>query len=324
MAPRREGVEYDVEPAGDRLLDHPQRRQPRLRPRLGAAGRARRPTQWPPFVRRGRGRALRQGVEAFDDVRRRVAAPGRADRAAGRCRATRSPRPASAPPHDLDFDEPLYSVGTRRQPRVRRDARCRSSSSPWSPRGPSPTTTSRTGELHPAQAAAGARRLRPGGVRAAPRVGHRARRHPGADLAGLPPGRRAGRHRARRCSTATAPTRSPSTRTSRWPGSRCSTAASSTPSRTCAAAARWAARWYDDGKLDAQAQHLHRLRRLRRPPRRDAAGSRRTGLSAEGGSAGGLLIGAVVNLAPERFRRRARRGAVRRRADHDPRPDACR
>ena len=82
-------------------------------------------------------------------------------------------------------------------------------------------------------------------------------------------------------------------------------------------------RWYDDGKLHAQGQHVHRLHRLRRPPRRDRLGRTRTGLSAEGGSAGGLLIGAVVNLAPDRFRAVARRGAVRRRADHDPRPVAA-
>ena len=43
-------------------------------------------------------------------------------------------------------------------------------------------------------------------------------------------------------------------------------------------------------------------------------------LAARGGSAGGLLMGAVANLAPEKFRGDPRRSAVRRRADHDPGP----
>ncbi len=46
-------------------------------------------------------------------------------------------------------------------------------------------------------------------------------------------------------------------------------------------------------------------------------------LAAEGGSAGGLLIGAAINLAPDAVRGRPRRGAVRGRPDHDPRPRAA-
>ena len=59
-------------------------------------------------------------------------------------------------------------------------------------------------------------------------------------------------------------------------------------------------RWYDDGKLLAQAEHLHRLRRLRPAPRRDRLDHAGAGL-AEGGSAGGLLMGAIANQAPELF-----------------------
>ena len=93
---------------------------------------------------------------------------------------------------------------------------------------------------HPAQAAARAR-PRPRGVRGAPALGHRRRRRAGADLAGLPQGGRRRRAdplpalRLRRLRDLHRP------RASRWPGSPCSTAAPAWRSRTCAAAARWAA-----------------------------------------------------------------------------------
>ena len=77
-------------------------------------------------------------------------------------------------------------------------------------------------------------------------------------------------------------------------------------------------RWYDDGKLEhkqhtfddfiACARHLV------------AAGwTTADRLVAEGGSAGGLLIGAVANQAPEAFAGIVAAGAVRRHADLDAR-----
>ena len=59
--------------------------------------------------------------------------------------------------------------------------------------------------------------------------------------------------------------------------------------------------WYRDGKRAAEAQHLPRLHR-RRPPSLIAEGFTREGrIVAQGGSAGGMLMGAVANMAPELF-----------------------
>ena len=102
-------------------------------------------------------------------------------------------------------------------------------------------------------------------------------------------------------STATAPTRSASTRPSRTTGSRCSTAASSSPSPTCAAAARWAGPGTRTGgwstrptpsPTSSPAAATWSTRGIARPG----------ALVGRGGSAGGLLIGAVANQAPELFR----------------------
>ena len=83
--------------------------------------------------------------------------------------------------------------------------------------------------------------------------------------------------------------------------SRCSTAASSMPLPTCVAGVSSAGRWYEQGKTLAKkntftdfvacADYLleHGYTSADR-------------LAARGGSAGGLLMGAVANLAPEKFR----------------------
>ena len=84
------------------------------------------------------------------------------------------------------------------------------------------------------------------------------------------------------------------------PRAASSTAASSSRSRTSAAAASWVGSWYEDGKLDrkrntftdfiACAEHLV-AEGYTSPDR----------LVARGGSAGGLLMGAVANLRPDLF-----------------------
>ncbi|GAB3084700.1 MULTISPECIES: S9 family peptidase [unclassified Phycicoccus] len=108
VAPRREGVEYDVEPAADRLLivhnadsiDSDLAWAP-----LDATSA----DQWQPLLRSAAGERF-QGVEAFDDVavlalrKEGLTAVRVLERDAG------SPTGYGAS-HDLDFDEPVYSVG---------------------------------------------------------------------------------------------------------------------------------------------------------------------------------------------------------------------
>ena len=102
--------------------------------------------------------------------------------------------------------------------------------------------------------------------------------------------------------------------------SRCSTAAGSSPSRTCVAGPRWAA----PGTTTASSRPSPTPSPTSSPA---PTTSCETGLvapdrlAAEGGSAGGLLMGAVVNLAPGALPLRPRPGALRRRADDGPRPE---
>ncbi|WP_406830352.1 S9 family peptidase [Pedococcus sp. KACC 23699] len=113
VAPRREGVEYDVEPAADRLLivhnadsvDSDLAWAP-----LDATSA----DQWNPLMRSADGERF-QGVEAFDDVA--VLALRKDGLTAVRVldRDPDSPSGYGAT-HDLDFDEPVYSVGLGENP----------------------------------------------------------------------------------------------------------------------------------------------------------------------------------------------------------------
>ena len=129
----------------------------------------------------------------------------------------------------------------------------------------------------------------------------RARRHPGAGLAGLPPSAGAGRPRGRCCSRATARTAAAST-----PRSPPTTLSLLDRGLVVAIAhirggEEMGRAWYEDGKLlrkrntftDFIAAAEHLVAEGYTAPDR---------LAITGGSAGGLLMGAVTNLRPDLFR----------------------
>jgi oligopeptidase B len=113
VAPRRHGVEYDVEPAGDRLLIVHNANHPDFE-LAQAALDATSHEQWSPMAETVAGERL-LGVEAFAD--HAVISLRRNGLTALRV----MPRDLSAasgfgPADDLVFDEPLYSVGTGNNP----------------------------------------------------------------------------------------------------------------------------------------------------------------------------------------------------------------
>jgi oligopeptidase B len=108
VAARREGVEYDVEPASDRLLivHNADSVDSDL---AWAPMDATSADQWQPLMRSGPGERF-QGIDAFDDV---AVLSLRKD---GLTAVRVIPREASTPSgfgahHDLEFDEPVYAVG---------------------------------------------------------------------------------------------------------------------------------------------------------------------------------------------------------------------
>jgi oligopeptidase B len=108
IAPRREGVEYDVEPAGDRLLivhnadsiDSDLAWAP-----IDATSHE----QWRPLLRSAAGERF-QGIDAFDDVA--VLSLRRDGLTALRVLERDAAADGGfAPTHDLEFEEPVYQVG---------------------------------------------------------------------------------------------------------------------------------------------------------------------------------------------------------------------
>jgi len=113
VAPRRDGVEYDVEPAGDRLLIVHNANHPDFE-LAQAPLDARSHEQWSPFAEPVAAERL-IGVEAFAS---HAVVSLRRDGLTALRVIPRDPSQASGfgPAHDLVFEEPLYSVGTGNNP----------------------------------------------------------------------------------------------------------------------------------------------------------------------------------------------------------------
>ena len=107
--------------------------------------------------------------------------------------------------------------------------------------------------------------------------------------------------RSRCSSTATARTALASPSRSTRTASRCSIAASSSPSRTSAAAARWASRGTTPGAWRTKMNTFTDFIAAPRTSSREKVDGEGPRSSIEGGSAGGLLMGAVVNMRPDLF-----------------------
>ena len=113
VAPRRDGVEYDVEPAGDRLLIVHNANHPDFE-LAQAPLDSRSHEQWSPLVEAVASERI-LGVEAFAS---HAVVSLRRDGLTALRVLPREPSLASGfgPAHDLAFDEPLYAVGTGNNP----------------------------------------------------------------------------------------------------------------------------------------------------------------------------------------------------------------
>ena len=79
---------------------------------------------------------------------------------------------------------------------------------------------------------------------------------------------------------------------------------------------KWAAPGMTHGQLLQQEEHLHRLHRRHRATSSRNGYAAKDRVAASGGSAGGLLMGAIANMAPQDYRVHRHPRAVRRRG-HD-------
>ncbi len=134
----------------------------------------------------------------------------------------------------------------------------------------------------------------------AARAGAGRRRRGGSDLASCTARIWCSTARPHACSMAMAPTGCRSPPPSAPAGCRWSIAASSLPSRMCAAAPKRAGA----GTARASSTRSRTRSRISSPPpsiSSRSAGQARRSLVAQGGSAGGLLMGAVANMAPHQF-----------------------
>jgi oligopeptidase B len=295
VAPRREGVEYDVEPAGDRLLITHNADNPDFdiaQAPLDATG----PEQWTPFVASQPGERI-VDVEAFAG---HVVVSLRREGLTALRVLPRDASPAGfGPAREITFDEPLYSVGTGNNPEYDATALQVVFESLVTPRTISDYDVA-TGELTllKRQPVLGGydptayeqRRewaTAPDGTRVPISLVYRRGTEPDGTAPGLLYGY--GAYEI---------TYDPYFSVARLSLLDRGFVYAMAHVRGGGEMGR---RWYDDGKMDrkvntftdfiACADHLVETGWVA-PDR----------LVAEGGSAGGLLIGAVVNMAPDRFR----------------------
>ena len=298
LAPRREGVEYDVEPAADRFLIVHNTRHPGRRPGLGAVRRHAATSSGCRWLGSGEGERF-VAVDAFDD------ATVLSLRTGGLTALRVLPRDPSSPsghgePWDVAVDQPVHSIGLGDNPEPAQRAIQVVVESWATPRTVLDVDLA-TRAAHPAQAPAGARATST--PRTTPSTGS-GPRHPTAPAC-----------RSRWCAA------SGSRPTARNPGvvtAYGSYEISSDPYFSVArlslldrgvvyavahvrGGGEMGRRWYDDGKLLAKTNTFtDTLAAVDHLVASGWVAPDRVGL--EGGSAGGLLVGAVLNLAPERFR----------------------
>ena len=296
VAERRQGVEYDIEPFGDQLLvTH---NAHRVNFELAVApSSCRSADDWVPFGVTARTSTSR--VQRDSTTSSRCRCDVRAAPACGSCCATPTRRTVWVRPTTSPSASRSARCTSASTPR-RRPRPCRSSTSHSSRRARSRTTTCARAPSRCSSSSTCA-------------VTSTSRSTASAASGPRPPTARVSRSRSctvttspptarpPRCSTPTAPTASRAT-----PGSPCCVSHCSTAGWVFAIAhvrggSEMGRSWYDDGKLEAKpntftdfvacADHLVGSG-IVAPDR----------LAAEGGSAGGLLMGAVVNQAPDRFR----------------------
>ena len=327
VEPRRQGIEYRVDhdrgdPASGRPGALPRRHQRRRRGLPAHGGTRRRPGPGP--LDRGHPGPARRAPRRRRPLRPppgRLRARGRRDPDPGRRRTPPAPRPRWTSP-----SRPR-PCGARRTPSTTRPS-CATATRRWPPPGRSTTSTSTDGGAHPPQAPAGARATSTPPGTGPTRLW--------ADGRPTGPG-----SRSRWC---TAPTwwrtrrrlrrrrALPPLRLRLLRGSMDPTFSSLRLSLLdrgfvfaiahVRGGGELGRHWYEEGKLAAKPQHLHRLRGLRPPP-----GRRRLDLARPAGGPGRQCRrpadggGGQPGSRPVPGHRR--RGALRRLPHHHPRRDAC-
>ena len=297
VAERRQGVEYDIEPFGDQLLVDAQRQPGQLRARGRAASTSTSADDWVPLGVTTEDEYV-TGAEGFDDF---IAVSLRREGGTGVRVVLRDPAAPNGlgEAHDIAVGEPIGTLHVGVNPEASTPTLQVVHESLVTPRTVEDYDV-RSRDLHPAQAAARARRLdltqyrqrasgpRPPTARAIPiSVVHR--HDVRAD--GTAPGLLNAYGAYGISSDPWFSVLRLSLLDRGWVFAIAHVRGGSEMGRS----------WYDDGKLEAKpntftdfvacADHLVETGVV--APNR---------LAAEGGSAGGLLMGAVVNLAPERFR----------------------